>query len=170
MNPSSEQNPELAGSQGPASFASEISRAMSSVQVWSSARSRLNLSLPKSRVSPQCVVSFIESIRVLCPVERVFLLVHAERLRAFAWDAATALVSEDFSSRVGAIGFVVGASQDARDALQLFTYFHRPAYPLRVFDSVEKADRWLTVMEKGAAAAPYKGGGVLRFPPPVTAN
>jgi len=143
---------------------------MSSVQAWSSANSRLNMRLLKSRISPQCVTSLTHFMRTLCPAKQVYLVVHAEKLRAVDWKAAATLVSKDFSSRVAAVGFVVGASQDARDALQLFTYFHRPAYPLRVFDSVPQADRWLTVMEKGAAAETYKGGNVLQFPTSVTAT
>jgi hypothetical protein len=109
-------------------------------------------------------------MRTTYPVQNVYLIVHAEKLRAVDWKAAATLVSEDFSSRVGAMSFVVGSSRDARDALQLFTYFHRPAYPLRVFDSVLQADRWLTVMEKGASAETCEGGNVLQFPPSITAT
>ncbi|MDH3280947.1 MAG: hypothetical protein OEQ18_07435 [Gammaproteobacteria bacterium] len=147
---------------------------MSIVQAWSSEDGRLHLRLPRGRVSSKSAAACLNGIKALARAEPVFVLVYAEKIRVLDWNAATVLASDEFRSLVRAMAVVVGASQDARDALQLFTYFHRPEYPLRVFDSDQHADRWLATLENGGAATLRLRTPVPRFsprsPPPLRVN
>lgn len=144
-------------------------REMVDIKIWRGSDNILHVILPPGSLLPEHVERWCQVLSRLNGSGPYATLVHAQQLRSLDWRAADMLASAQMAPVVHAVAFVTGVSRDAAEALQLFTYFHKPSYDLRVFTSRFLAIRWLQSLGTAAAESP-RFPELFRIQEPIAAH